>query len=121
MARSHEARLEEIMKDRTTRREFFKTSAGVAAGATLPSTRHSRPVVVPAKAGTHGVNSSGNPWVPAPAGTTAVIANPAADPLPIKQGVLVGMLPENKRYDDRVDHAGAAGLAVMHDTQHVAT
>ncbi len=27
----------------------------------LPPSRHSRPVVVPAKAGTHGVNSSGNP------------------------------------------------------------
>jgi acetyl-CoA C-acetyltransferase len=27
----------------------------------IPQARHSRPVVVPAKAGTHGVNSSGNP------------------------------------------------------------
>jgi len=87
------------MMDRTTRREFLKTSAGVAAGATLPSPRHSR--------------ESGNPSVPASAGTTAVIANPAADPLPIKKGVLLGMLPQSKSYADRFKIARDTGFEVV--------
>jgi len=87
------------MTDRTTRREFLKTSAGVAAGGALPSPRHSR--------------ESGNPSVPASAGTTAVNPPPAGDPLPIKKGVLLGMLPQDKSYAERFKIARDTGFEVV--------
>ncbi len=87
------------MTDQTTRREFLKTSAGVAAGASLPSARHPR--------------ASGDPPLPASAKAMAATAEPAGDPLPIKKGVLLGMLPQDKSYADRFKIARDTGFEVV--------
>ncbi len=79
------------MTDRTTRREFLKTSAGVAAGLSGSSEGRGDP--------------AGRPY--------AATLTPAGDVLPIKKGVLLGMLPENKSYADRFKIARDTGFEVV--------
>jgi L-ribulose-5-phosphate 3-epimerase len=83
------------MKDRTTRRQFFKASAGAAAGASLATL------------------SSAHPAARAGGSALAAVSPPAPDVLPIQKGVLLGMLPQDKSYADRFKIARDTGFEVV--------
>lgn len=81
------------MVDKTTRRSFLKAS--LAAGAGIAAAELAAPLPVRASAGP-------NPG-----------SAPEADPLPMKKGVLVDMLPASLSYLDRFKMARDVGFEVM--------
>ncbi|HKS95739.1 MAG TPA: TIM barrel protein [Terriglobia bacterium] len=79
------------MKTELSRRDFLKTSAVGACGATMTGA-----LAQPLTAATGGTG-----------------AEPVPDPLPIKKGVLLGMLPKQLSYADRFKLARDVGFSAV--------
>ena len=86
------------MKHRISRRDFLEASKAVAAGASMCSAARSRMSGEPSLL-SHGRQDAG----------TA----PSREPLPIRKGVLLDMLPRNLGYRERFKLARDAGFEVL--------